>query len=89
MLSYLHYEETLMSAVQRDLVEALRKMKLEEARLRSAALAFSLGLTTQEELNEAAHNYGQAARFCKWVEQERLRTGKGVAYTTREAEMMR
>lgn len=72
-----------------ELREALREMKLEETRLRSAALAFSLGLGSQQELNDAAQNYGKAARRCKWLEQERLREGKGVLYTTREAEMLR
>lgn len=69
--------------------EAVRVLKLEETRLRSAALAFSLGLASQQELNEAALNYGQAARYCKWLEQERLKDGRGVTYTSQEAEAMR
>ena len=75
--------------MSREMCEALRVMKLEEARLRSAALAFSLGIGTQTELNEAAHKYGDAARYCKWLESESLRDGRGVLYSTREAEMMR
>lgn len=42
--------------------EIVRQLRLEELRLRSAALAFSLGIGSTSELAEAAHYYGQAAR---------------------------
>lgn len=72
-----------------DVKEALRVMKLEEARLRSAALAYSLGIGSQDELKVAAQNYGSAAFHCKQLERERLKNGKGATYTPDEAEMMR
>lgn len=42
--------------------EMMRQLRLEELRLRSAALAFSLGIGSTAELAESALQYGQAAR---------------------------
>jgi hypothetical protein len=75
--------------MNREMQEAMRMLKLEETRLRSAALAFSLGIGTQEELAEAALNYGSAARNYKWLESEHIKNGRGVTYTPQEAEMVR
>ena len=42
--------------------EVTRILRLEELRLRSAALAYSLGIGSTAELVESALQYGQAAR---------------------------
>lgn len=42
--------------------EVTRILRLEELRLRSAALAYSLGIGSTTELAESALQYGQAAR---------------------------
>ena len=70
---------------QRKFAEALRKLRLEEARLRSASLAFSCGIGSQEELAEAAHQYGAAARHYKEIE----RFMGGATLTLDEAEVVR
>ena len=63
-----------------ELREAVRVMKLEETRLRSSALAFSLGIGSHQELAEAALNYGRAAQYCKTLEQEERMAGRAALY---------
>ena len=68
-----------------ELNDALRVLKLEETRLRSAALACSCGLGTQAELVSAATHYGVAARRYKQIERMLGR----VLLTTEDAEAVR
>lgn len=63
---------------------ALRMLRLEETRLRSAALAFSNGMGTTHELELAAKAYGVAAR-----QYRRLEMDKGATLTPEEAEAVR
>jgi hypothetical protein len=69
--------------------EAHRKLKLEELRLRSAALAFSIGLCSQSEMEQAALAYGHTAREYKSVERDILDETAGILYTPDEVETTR
>jgi len=57
---------------------------LEEARLHSAALAFSCGVVNANELMESAHQYASAAQ-----EYRRRELEHGATLTPREAEVVR
>jgi hypothetical protein len=66
------------------LKEALRVLRLEESRLRSAALAYSQGLGSQYELQTAADYYTAAA-----VDYKALERYYGASLTPEQAEVVR
>lgn len=68
-----------------ELRNALRVLRLEETRLRSAALAYNVGIGTVEELTQAAVAYGMAARRYKEAESD----ANGVTLTPDDAEFVR
>lgn len=76
-----------MSDKVKALREALRVLRLEEARLRSSALAYSCGIGSVVELTAAADHYGSAARDYKALERALL--GDGLTLTPDEAEVAR